>query len=95
MMVKIDEREYLELVEQSIYLQALEAEGVDNWTWYSTAIQNYIQILIDQDLYLEDYLKAIGKIDESGLLDNVDIKDIAHYYVDTLKENQEEEAASN
>jgi len=95
MTVKIDEREYLELVEQSIYLQALEAEGVDNWTWYSTAIQNYIQILIDQDLYLEDYLKAIGKIDESGLLDNVDIKDIAHYYVDTLKENQEEEAASN
>lgn len=95
MTVKIDEREYLELVEQSIYLQALEAEGVDNWTWYSTAIQNYIQILIDQDLYLEDYLKAIGKIDESGLLDNIDIKDIAHYYVDTLKENQEEEAASN
>jgi len=42
MKIKIDEREYLELIEQSIYLQALEAEGVDNWTWYSTAIQNYI-----------------------------------------------------
>ena len=92
---KIDEREYLELIEQSIYLQALEAEGVDNWTWYSTAIQNYIQILVDQDSYLEDYLKAIGKIDENGLLDDVNIKDIAHYYVDTLKENQEEEVASN
>jgi len=95
MKIKIDEREYLELIEQSIYLQALEAEGVDNWTWYSTAIQNYIQILVDQDSYLEDYLKAIGKIDENGLLDDVNIKDIAHYYVDTLKENQEEEVASN
>lgn len=94
MKVKIDEREYLELVEQSIYLQALEAEGVDNWTWYGEAIQNYIQILIDQDLYLEDYLKAIGKIDENGLLDNVDIKDIAKYYVECMKENQEEENAS-
>lgn len=95
MKIKIDEREYYELVEQSIYLQALEAEGVDNWTWYSTAIQNYIQILVDQDLYLEEYLKTIGKITEDGLLDDVDIKDIARYYVDILKENQEEEAASN
>ena len=95
MKIKIDEREYLELIEQSIYLQALEAEGVDNWTWYSTATQNYIQILVDQDLYLEDYLKAIGKIDENDLLDDIDIKDIAKYYVECIKENQEEENANS
>jgi len=51
--------------------------------------------LVDQDLYLEDYLKAIGKIDENDLLDDIDIKDIAKYYVECIKENQEEEVASN
>lgn len=95
MRIKIDEREYLELIEQSICLQALEAGGVNNWPWYSDSIQDFIEILVDEDSYLEDYLKVIGKIDENGLLDDVSIKDIAHYYVDTLKENQEEEAASN
>lgn len=94
MKIKIDERDYLELLTQSLYLQALEGGGVDNWTWYSTAIQDFIQIVIDEDAYMEGYFKSLGKITEDGILDGLDIEDLAKYYLDIIKEQQEEENAS-
>lgn len=88
MRLKIDEKTYFELVTQSLYLQALEAEGVDNWTWYSTAIQDFIQMAIDEDPYMKEYFKSLGKITEDGLLDDIDIECLAQYYLDIVKENQ-------
>ena len=94
MKIKIDERDYLELLTQSLYLQALEGGGVDNWTWYNVAIQDFIQIIIDEDAYMEGYFKSLGKITEDGILDDLNIEDLAKYYLDIIKEQQEEENAS-
>ena len=94
MRLKIDEKTYFELITQSLYLQALEGGGVDNWTWYSTAIQDFIQVIIDEDAYMEEYFKSLGKITEDGMLDDLDIEDLAKYYLDIIKEQQEKENAS-
>ena len=88
MRLKIDEKTYFELITQSLYLQALEAGGVDNWTWYSTAIQDFIQMAIDEDPHMEEYFRLLGKITEDGLLDDIDIECLAQYYLDIAKENQ-------
>lgn len=89
MKIEIDERDYLELLTQSLYLQALEGGGVDNWSWYSISIQDFIQTVVDEDVYMEEHFKALGKITEDGTLDGLDIKDLAKYYVDIIKEQQE------
>lgn len=89
MKIEIDERDYLELLTQSLYLQALDGGGVDNWTWYSTSIQDFIQTVIDEDAYMEEHFKALGKITEDGVLDDLDIEDLAKYYLDIIKEQQE------
>ena len=94
MKIELDEYNYLELLTQSLYLQALESEGVDNWVWYSTAIQNFIQMVINEDTYMEEYFKSLGKITKDGILDDLDIEDLAKYYLDVIKEQQEEENAS-
>ena len=93
MKIAINEQFLTELIERNLYAQALDAGGVDNWIWHSTAIQNFIQYLVDEDIYLEDYLKSINKITEDNLLDDVDLMDIAKYQVSILAENQEEEAS--
>jgi hypothetical protein len=49
---------------------------------------------IDEDPHMEEYFKLLGKITEDGLLDDIDIECLAQYYLDMIKENQEEENAS-
>ena len=57
MTVKIEQRKFLDLLEAYFKLAALESGGVDNWEWYSEALNdeedlsyNEIQDMSDDDL---------------------------------------------
>lgn len=40
----VDSEEYEELLDDSLFLSCLQNNGVDNWDWYSEAVEEYQQI---------------------------------------------------
>lgn len=40
-MVTLSKKEYDELVEDSMFLEALRMNGVDNWDWYDEAVKTF------------------------------------------------------
>lgn len=40
----VDSDEYEELLDDSLFLNCLRNNGVDNWDWYSEAVKEYQQI---------------------------------------------------
>lgn len=40
----VDSDEYEELLNDSLFLNCLQNNGVDNWDWYSEAVEGYQQI---------------------------------------------------
>ena len=48
--VTITESEYNTLLKASWKLQALEAGGVDNWSWYSESLEDYWKFIDENDL---------------------------------------------
>ena len=40
----VDSDEYEELLDDSLFLNCLRNNGVDNWDWYSEAVEEYQQI---------------------------------------------------
>ena len=40
----VDSDEYEELLDDSLFLNCLQNNGVDNWDWYSEAVKEYQQI---------------------------------------------------
>ena len=43
MIVKIEQRKLLDLLEAYFKLAALESGGVDNWEWYGDSLCQYLQ----------------------------------------------------
>lgn len=41
--IMLEEKDYLELLEQASMYNALEAGGVDNWDWYRDSIRDEIR----------------------------------------------------
>lgn len=39
----VDSDEYEELLDDSLFLNCLQNNGVDNWDWYSEAVEEYQQ----------------------------------------------------
>lgn len=42
--VTISKKEYEELLDDSLFLNCLRNNGVDNWDWYDEAVEEYQQI---------------------------------------------------
>lgn len=42
--VTISKEEYEELLDDSLFLNCLRNNGVDNWDWYSEAVEQYQQL---------------------------------------------------
>lgn len=42
--VTISKEEYEKLLDDSLFLNCLQNNGVDNWDWYSEAVEAYQQI---------------------------------------------------
>ena len=40
----VESDEYEELLDDSLFLNCLQNNGVDNWDWYSEAVEEYQQI---------------------------------------------------
>ena len=40
----VESNEYEELLDDSLFLNCLQNNGVDNWEWYSEAVEEYQQI---------------------------------------------------
>lgn len=40
----VESDEYEELLDDSLFLNCLQNNGVDNWEWYSEAVEEYQQI---------------------------------------------------
>ena len=51
---KVSESELRYLVRCRCQLEALEAGGVDNWTWYGESMHNYVRDYFDDELPNED-----------------------------------------
>ena len=57
---KVPESKLRYLLRQAMTYEALEAGGVDNWTWYGERIHNYVrdyfdeENIDDEDLCIED-----------------------------------------
>lgn len=47
--VTISKKEYDELIDAKMKLDALEAEGVDNWEWYDAALDEYEEMVRRKD----------------------------------------------
>lgn len=74
-LVKINKSRLIRLLNAEMELEALQAGGVDNWSWYSESFQDYInQYLKDNNLTRDD----VG--------DNFCIYDIAEKDADTYEE---------
>lgn len=54
----IKKNELAELLRDSWKLRCLEAAGVDNWTWYGQAMNNYDADEYTNDELTEDYDEA-------------------------------------
>ena len=39
--ITISKKEYEELLDSQVFLDCLEAAGVDNWQWYDEAVKEY------------------------------------------------------
>ena len=51
----IEEKMLLKLITAYFKLKALEAGGVDNWSWYGDSLNNYLKKLMPKDLDEDDY----------------------------------------
>ena len=47
--VTISAKEYDELILDQIFLNCLQNNGVDNWTWYSEAQEEFAKIVGEED----------------------------------------------
>lgn len=65
--VTISENELRYLVRCRCELEALQSGGVDNWSWYSESIDNYVKDYFDleenkpEDPCLEDVVDSVMK----------------------------------
>ena len=62
MTVKIEQRKLLDLLEAYFKLAALESGGVDNWEWYSEALNDEEDLSYDeiQDMSDDDLIDFCG-----------------------------------
>ena len=51
----IEEKMLLKLITAYFKLNALEAGGVDNWSWYGDSLNNYLRKYMPKDLDEDDY----------------------------------------
>ena len=59
---KIKEEDLLNLIYDHLKLEALESYGVDNWPWYSEAIEDYMnEIAETEELSLYDVARRLMK----------------------------------
>ena len=73
-MIKISESDLRQLLISSYTLLALEGGGVDNWSWYSESIHDFLNefkqeygIDKDEEFYIEDMVdKVLEKIKKKG-----------------------------
>lgn len=66
-MVKISKQELRELLEAYYRLCALECGGVDNWSWYSESISDYLHDFWREYECIDDIVdKEIEKYEEIG-----------------------------
>ena len=66
----VEEKTLLEIVTAYYKLQALEAGGVDNWSWYGDSLYDFLKEVIscdeDEDysfeMFAEEMLSNFGKL---------------------------------
>lgn len=69
---KISEKELKSLLEDSMRLSALDAGGVDNWSWYGDSFHDYLDNFMDEngitdreDFYFSDAAEIlVGSYEE-------------------------------
>lgn len=74
-MVKITKSKLIRLLNAEMELEALQAGGVDNWTWYSESFHDYVE------QYLED-----NNLNRDEVGDDFCIYDIAKKDAETYEE---------
>lgn len=74
-LVKISKSKLIRLLNAEMELEALQAGGVDNWTWYSESLHDYVKG------YLEE-----NEIDEDEVSEGFCIHDIAEKEAETYEE---------
>jgi len=48
-MISITQKEYNDLCNRDLKLTCLENSGVDNWDWYGDAMEEYAQLLSEEE----------------------------------------------
>ena len=68
---KVDEQTLIDLILDSHYLAALSHGGVDDWTWYSESIQDYIDKYPDT---IQEWVDTCSKVEpgEEIFIYNID-----------------------
>lgn len=67
----IEEKDLIELLSNSLRLEALERDGVDNWSWYGEGFREFLKEIAeennvileeDSDFYFQDAAELIIKL---------------------------------
>lgn len=64
--ITIPKSRYRELLYDAYYFMALESGGVDNWTWYSDSINDFVQDSIEQYKKNEDFRSWVNNVKSSN-----------------------------
>ena len=77
--VTITKDEYRDLLCWAYYFMALESGGVDNWTWYSDSINDFVQDSIEQYKENEDFRNWVNNVKSSNETYEEFIEDMGIY----------------
>ena len=58
--ITITKNEYTRLLRAELFLQALEAGGVDNWDWYGEAYNDFLKSAYEDGLLTPEEIEEIN-----------------------------------
>ena len=81
--ITISKEEYASLLDNSYKLAALEAGGVDNWSWYDNSIDDFWKAVFEENKQeIMDYADLIGyEFENDGECDWEDLRFVKSYFI--------------
>lgn len=85
--IAVPASDMVELIACQMKMAALEAGGVDNWTWYGESIGDFLERLPDEyGIKFWEWVHNVKAKDETAeeFVENMDFEDFAQYEIDMM-----------
>lgn len=83
----IEEKDLIELLSNSLRLEALERDGVDNWTWYGDGFRDFLKEIAEENSITIDEDSDFSFQDAAQLIIKLKYDVLDAYYVNKYLRN--------